>query len=122
MSTKDLEQALTQELVEVTVALKSIAVFDEKSGDWSAVPSQSANEPDSNDAADVAEDSIERQAEVSALETRYRNIQRALEKITNGSNPTCEICGKEIEPDRLTANPAARTCIEDIDRESELTL
>ena len=40
-------------------------------------------------------------------------IDDALRKIEEGSYGTCEVCGKPIGAERLTAIPWARLCIED---------
>ena len=39
-------------------------------------------------------------------------VRNALEKIQNGEYGSCEICGKEIEGERLEAIPYARLCLE----------
>lgn len=41
-----------------------------------------------------------------------REIERALERIENGSFGACEECGEPIAPGRLQANPTARYCID----------
>ena len=56
------------------------------------------------------------------LETRFRNIKRALDKIEAGTFGICEISGNQIEPERLAANPAARTDISHIDKEDTLPI
>jgi DnaK suppressor protein len=54
-------------------------------------------------------------AQVAALLERARrrlaDIDLALARITEGNYGTCERCGQPIAPERLTARPAARTCI-----------
>jgi DnaK suppressor protein len=45
-----------------------------------------------------------------SLEEQLKNIEAALERITNGTYGTCAE-GDEIEEARLRANPAATTCI-----------
>lgn len=89
--------------------------------DWVATPDEpSDTEPDENLAADRSEAWIERRGEMAALETRYNNVVRALEKIEQGTYGTCEICHATIEAERLAANPAARTCITHIPEEAQL--
>lgn len=89
--------------------------------DWVATPEEpSDTEPDENLVADRSEEWIERRGEMAALETRYNNVKQALEKIASGSYGTCEVCEKEIEADRLTANPAARTCMAHLEEENKL--
>ncbi len=50
-----------------------------------------------------------------ALERNLREslaeITRALERIQAGTYGRCEMCGTEIEPDRLEARPQASLCI-----------
>src|SRR5262245_17446702 len=48
------------------------------------------------------------------LEPHLNDVKAALEKIENHTYGTCEICGKTIEIERLKANPAAKTCMKDI--------
>jgi DnaK suppressor protein len=49
---------------------------------------------------------------------RIRQIVAALQNIDDGTYGTCVQCGKEIDPRRLDADPAALTCIEDAEKES----
>ena len=113
---------LEAELEQVTKQLSEIAVEDPTTGDWSAKIDHGGNTPEANDAADDAEEWGERRAEVSSLETRHRNLKRALNKIEAGTFGNCEISGEPIEEARLDANPAARTNIANRDREDELPL
>lgn len=81
--------------------------------DWEAVPSDAQTDSaDLNDFADNIEDFETNTAILKQLETQLKDVNDALEKIENGSYGICEISGKEIETDRLEANPAARTCKE----------
>jgi len=65
--------------------------------------------------ADQATDSNERE---KAFMFAYRedrliyHIDRALERIENGTYGLCQECGKPISKDRLEAVPHARLCIE----------
>ena len=45
--------------------------------------------------------------EKKLMEERQGFLKLKMEKETFG---ICEVCGKEIEEDRLLANPSARTC------------
>jgi len=103
--------------------LKEIAVLNETTGDWVAVPEAgSIGTADENIEADTVEEWNERRATLALLETMYRNCQRALEKITADTYGSCEICAQEIQADRLVVNPAARTCKEHLEAESKLPL
>ncbi len=62
-------------------------------------------------ALDSAQDEINSQlAEVESRE--LANIERALEKMRDGSYGICEECEKKIPMPRLSALPYATTCIE----------
>jgi len=114
---------LTNLKTQLTNELSTIAVFDEKTGDWEVrMDDVVAVESDSNDVADFGEEADERIATLAELETRYRNVVRALKKIETGSYGICEISGEAIEEERLAANPAARTCIAHREDEYDLPL
>ncbi len=92
-------------------------------GQWvRSAPDIDVMEADENEVADRAEEAHIDQIVLDELEMRYRLVVRALEKIENGTYGTCEVCGEDIEEDRLNANPAARTCKAHMSDESSLTL
>jgi RNA polymerase-binding transcription factor DksA len=65
------------------------------------------------DPLDVAERTTEFDTNASIvadLETRYNDVRAALERIEQGTYGICEVSGEPIEHERLTADPAARTC------------
>ncbi|MBV9349678.1 MAG: TraR/DksA C4-type zinc finger protein [Patescibacteria group bacterium] len=68
--------------------------------------------PDRNVNSDVIEDMNENNAAARELTGRLTAVRNALKKIGEGGYGHCEVCGKEIEEDRLRANPAAPTCKE----------
>lgn len=81
--------------------------------DWEAVPAdRDVSLADENTVADAISDYEDNNAILNTLETRYKDIRSGLDKIEKGVYGTCQVCGKEIEFDRLDANPAARTCKE----------
>ena len=78
-------------------------------GDWD---SKYPRVPEGNieDAAtEVEEYSTSLPIEYS-LETQLQNVNSALEKIKKGTYGTCQICGKEIEEERLLAAPEGICC------------
>lgn len=94
--------------------LEEIAVEGEN-GLWSAKdPQMDVMSPiaEPNEAADKLEELDERGEEVTSLSNRLADVRLALENIEQGAYGACEVCGKEIEEERLEANPAARTCME----------
>lgn len=46
-----------------------------------------------------------------SLETRLKDINSALDKIAKGEYGKCQKCGKDIEEERLMANPEAKLCM-----------
>jgi sporulation protein, yteA family len=68
-----------------------------------------------NHPADIGTETfeIERNRGLRANEvTQLKMIERALEKIDKGGYGTCEICGREIDGERLEALPSASLCID----------
>ncbi|MEX0919262.1 MAG: TraR/DksA C4-type zinc finger protein [Parcubacteria group bacterium] len=81
--------------------------------DWEPKPARTGTpQADENTAADSIEDYKDNTAILNTLETRYKEITSALERIESGTYGLCEVCGKEIDEERLTANPSAPTCRE----------
>lgn len=83
--------------------------------DWEAVPQETGKEADPNDQADLMEHFSENSAILTDLEIRYNEVTDALARIDAGTYGTCKVCGKDIEEDRLGADPSADTCKEHID-------
>ena len=117
-----IQKDLAEKLTIITKDLEAVAVLDTATDNWEAVPESEQSEADSNNEADVIEAWNERRATVAALETEYRDIKRAIQKISQGTYGICEISGEMIEEDRLTAYPTARTCKQHMDQEFELSL
>jgi RNA polymerase-binding transcription factor DksA len=64
---------------------------------------------------DIGTETFEREKDFSLLEqleAEIGDLDAALRKIDEGTYGICEICGKQIQPDRLEAMPGTRTCIE----------
>ena len=94
--------------------LSSLGKVD-NTGDWEATADSEVLNKEVEDEGDMAERSEnfeERSIKLNSLEERLSDIKKALEKIDNDSYGICENCNKEIEEDRLEANPAAPTCKE----------
>lgn len=100
------KELLAEELRQISQKSK------EHPGGW--VPKRSELDTDrasDDEVADAFEDIGERMALETELEGRLIEVETALNKMGNGTYGTCEVCGKFIEPKRLEANPAARTCV-----------
>jgi RNA polymerase-binding transcription factor DksA len=80
--------------------------------DWEAtqgnVSAEERSEP--NEVADKIEEYEEHAGVLKELEKRYNDVKLALTKIDGDMYGVCEVGGEMIEPERLEANPAARTC------------
>jgi len=63
--------------------------------------------------ADIGTDEALRESSSYILEENYKQlrlIERALEKIKDGTYGICEVCGKKISKQRLEAIPYTRYC------------
>lgn len=111
MQTQPYQEKLETERDELITSLQELGVQNpDVPEDWVTAQTLSP-EPDPNDVADHTEAFNEQRATLATLETRYNNIMRALQKISDGTYGTCTVCNEPIPEDRLTANPAATTCI-----------
>jgi RNA polymerase-binding transcription factor DksA len=108
-----IKSILEEELFKIREDLKSIATRNTETGDFEAIPDVlELSETDPNSEADAVETWNERRATVASLETLYRD----------GSYGLCEICGNNIEHERLAAIMTARTCITHKDEGRTLSL
>ena len=113
MKTHNNKTKLEEEKKLLENELKGLGRIDEDTNEWEATPEeQDMPEADENDLADRSEDFEERTGTMAALEARLEDINHALAALEDGTYGICEVCGKNIEEDRLKANPAARTCKE----------
>lgn len=86
-------------------------VNPENNNDWQPTPAvMDAINADENEVADTIEEFEDNTAILKQLETRFQEVKKALTKIEENTFGKCEVCGAEIETDRLEANPAAATC------------
>jgi DnaK suppressor protein len=69
---------------------------------------------DSNfaDSSQVTAERGEAEALAAKLRETLDEVEAALEKMEGGTYGTCEDCGKQINPARLEAKPAAKHCID----------
>ncbi|MBI4118017.1 MAG: TraR/DksA C4-type zinc finger protein [Parcubacteria group bacterium] len=91
--------------------LSSVGVQQPRNpNDWEAREEPSSDQADPSIVADALEDVEERHGLTNTLEERLKEVNAALARIEEGEYGKCDVCGKEIEEDRLLANPAAATC------------
>lgn len=90
--------------------------------DW--VPAKPDGEQfgaDKSDNADIIEAQQDNSVTLNELEGRLNQVIAALDRVASGTYGTCEISGHDIEPERLEANPAARTCVAHMSEEGSLS-
>lgn len=113
MNTEKYKQMLLDEKEKIEKELSAIAVQNPENGDWEVMSSSNEGDTaDENDNADRFEDFEERGALLQALEGKWKEINISLSNIESGVFGKCSVCGKDIEEDRLDANPSSTTCIE----------
>ncbi len=116
----ELKEKLETEKALLTKELETIGrINPENPGDWQAIPTKMDTlKADENEVADTIEEFESNTAILKQLEIRYNEVLSALERIAAGTFGTCAVCQKQIEEDRLDANPAAATCKEHMNSES----
>jgi len=112
---KQIREGLSTEKEKIESELKDIASYSTETRSWEAMPTSQDDGPESDsvDLADRLEEYETRSEMVRTLEKRLNSINSAIEKIDAGKGfGICEVCNKQIEGDRLLANPSAKTCKE----------
>ena len=105
---------LDEELLRVESELKTIAkISPDNPKDWQPTPPDLNIQPsEASEMADMFEEIGNRAAREIELETRLGEINEAIERIEKGMYGFCSVDQKPIDPRRLEANPAAKTCVE----------
>lgn len=113
MNTEQYAKRLTAEKAKLESEMGSVGRKNQAvPGDWESMPSETGAEPDLVDQADVVISNEGNSAILADLEARYDTVLSALGRIEKGMYGICEVCGGTIEEVRLSADPAATTCIE----------
>lgn len=104
---------LEQELKKVEAELKTVGHINPKNKeDWEANSEASdVDKADEEEVAEKIESYEENNAILEQLEIKVNEIKAALEKIEDNTYGICNVCGKQIEEERLEANEAAATCM-----------
>ena len=111
-NTEHYKKLLEKELKTLEGELKTLGrVNPENPKDWEAVPpEQSETIAEKEELAEQTEAYENNTAILKELEIKYNEVKEALSRIDSSTFGLCKTCGKEIENDRLNANPAAKTC------------
>ncbi len=108
---KKIKEKLEKERDVLLEQMKGMGKLNTETGEWEAIPEeQTFPETDQNDMADRFENFEARSSMMRTLEPRLHNILKALRHLNRDSFGKCEVCKKDIEMARLSANPAATTC------------
>jgi RNA polymerase-binding transcription factor DksA len=113
IDTNKYKDRLNSELVELEKQLETVGRKNPSNpSDWEAVEGgeSDVDNAEDGDVAEAIESLDNNSAILDQLEPKLNEVKLALEKIDNGSFGKCEICGNEIEDERLEVNPAAKTC------------
>ena len=108
---KKIKEKLEKERDILFEQLRDMGKLNPETNEWEATPENvDVPESDQNDMADRFEDFEERSSMIKVLGARLSDILSALKGINRESFGVCEVCKKDIEMDRMEANPAAKTC------------
>jgi RNA polymerase-binding transcription factor DksA len=94
---------------------RTVRLIDSLMRQWDDIVEASAltTNDDEHDpeGATVAFERAQVQATLRHARVELEDLDRAAERVVTGEYRVCERCGDPISADRLTARPAARTCI-----------
>lgn len=110
---KQLKTLLEKELKTLETELKTVGRKNPSNPkDWEPeATDMDINASDEADIADNIENYESNTAVLKQLEAQYNSVKLALEKIKTGKYGICEVGEEQIETERLSANPSARTCL-----------
>ncbi len=111
METKHFKELLEKELKTLEEELSTVGRKNpDQKGDWEATESEDIDPAEDAEVANSIETYENNRGILNQLEVRLNNVKKALIKIGEGTYGICEVCGNNIEEDRLEANPHAPTC------------
>src|SRR3989344_3665875 len=118
MNKEEIKSKLEKEKNILLEELRGIGKLNSETGEWEAIPEkEDVPESDQNDMADRFEDYEAKSSMIKVLGPRLNAILRAIKNLPKENFGRCQVCKKEIEADRLEANPAADTCKEHMGEE-----
>lgn len=113
MNTQHYKDLLLKEQDRLVEAMQTMGQLgDLVSGHWETHTDTAANKELEPDAlADKFEEEATNEGVLDTLEERLKEVNDALIRIEAGTYGKCSKCGKDIEPEKLEANPAATVCM-----------
>jgi len=108
---QELKEKLDKEKSSLQKELETFATEDKNlKHNWDAkYPNR--EDGDKDDEADEAQEYDNMLSLEHSFESKLKDVNMALEKMTKGEYGKCEKCGKEIEEARLDAVPEAKMCM-----------
>lgn len=107
---KEIEGQLSDQKNQILTELKDLSRKDDhESDDRTAKFPEYGDKPDEN-AQEIADYSANIMTE-RVLEKSLEDINKALDRIKNGTYGICKYCGQPIATKRLLARPTASSCI-----------
>lgn len=111
MNTQHYKEMLEREQALIEVELATVGRKNpDNPSDWEATEPEDGNEAEEGDVAENISEFQNNTSILENLETQLNSVREALKKIEAGKYGLCNICGSQIEEDRLEANPSAPTC------------
>ena len=91
------------------------ADLEQRLGHFTATPERGSNLGFGKRIGDGTIEAVDRLNQIgvgSRLESRLERVQRALEKLDEGSYGACDACGRPIDPRRLQVAPESTVCVD----------
>ena len=91
------------------------ADLQQRLGIFTATPERGSNLGFGKRIGDGTIEAVDRLNQIGVgtqLESRLERVDRALEKIDDGTYGACDACGKPIDPRRLRAAPESTVCVD----------
>ena len=89
--------------------------LEQRLGRFAARPERGANLGFGKRIGDGTIEAVDRLNQIGVgnrLESRLERVDRALDKIGDGTYGTCDACGRPIDPRRLHAAPESTVCVD----------
>jgi RNA polymerase-binding transcription factor DksA len=95
--------------------VSTLQQIEDLTRDWEGIVESSSqigvDDEHDPEGATIAFERSQVESLLSQARRHLADLERAVERLDEGTYGTCERCGGPIAPERLVARPAARTCI-----------
>jgi DnaK suppressor protein len=103
------DQAAAREALE-----EKRADLEKRLGRFTAIPERGSNLGFGKRIGDGTIEAVDRLNQIGVgtrLESRLERVERAIEKLDDGTYGLCDVCGTAIDPRRLNAAPESTVCV-----------